>query len=136
MTRLTLRTIQRPRKSHRCAHCGHMIPPGVSHREESLFWDGESHSFRAHHDCAALWSEAFEIYGDYTQGMDLDLCEAIEPDESRALTQAAYDRFRGHYPHAICRLEYRWQMGDLAGQARYAARGLVADPEEYPEVYG
>lgn len=130
------RTVKTPRKPHRCEHCGHMIPPGTSHLAEAGVWDGEFYEIRAHHDCRALWLEAFDTYGDYEDGMVHDLCEAIEADESRDLVQAAYDHYRGRYPHVICRLEYRWQKGDLAGRDRYLARGLTPDPEDYPEVYG
>lgn len=130
------RTVANPKKSHKCCHCGHMIPPGMSHLSESGVWEGEFYTERAHHDCAALWAEAFKTYGDYEDGMPHDLVEAIEPDESRALVQEAYDHYRGRYPNVICRLEYRWQKGDLATRDRYAARGLTPDPEDCPEVYG
>lgn len=130
------RLVAKPTKAHRCEHCQHTIPPGVSHIMETGVWDGEFYTIRAHHDCAALWSEAFDTYGDIYDGMPHDLCEAIEPDERRDLVQAAYDHYRGLYPHVICRLEYRWQKGDLATRDRYAARGLTPEPEDCPEVYG
>lgn len=130
------RTVAKPTKAHRCEHCGHMIPPGVSHLAKSGVWDGDFYTFRAHLDCNELWSEAFDTYGDYSDGMPLDLAEAIEPDERRSIVQEAYDHYRGRYPHVICRLEYRWQKGDLAGRARFLAHGLEPDPEDYPEVYG
>jgi len=130
------RIVKRPTKAHRCDHCGHMIPPGVPHIAESGVWDGEFYTMRAHQDCADLWAEAFNTYGDYSDGMPHDLMECIEPDESRDLVQAAYDHYRGRYPHAICRLEYRWQKVDIAHAKRYRARGLEPDPEDCPEVYG
>lgn len=130
------REVKNSRKPHRCEHCGHMIPSKTPHLYESGVWDGEFYTFRAHHDCRALWLEAFDTYGNWSDGMDYDLCEAIEPDESRELVQVAFDHYRGRYPHVICRLEYRWQKGDLAGRERYLSRGLEPDPEDYPELYG
>lgn len=131
MTFQTVVTVHRPRRAHRCAHCLSMIPAGVSHRKETGFWDGHFYSSRMHHDCAALWAEAFDTYGDPWDGMAHDLLEVIEGDE-----QAAYDHFRGHYPHVICRLELRWQRGDIAAAERLRALGVEPDPEDYPEVYG
>lgn len=72
-----------------------MIPAGASHLMESGVWEGEFYTIRAHHDCAALWSEAFHIWGDYQDGMPHDLLECIEADESRDLVQAALDSYRG-----------------------------------------
>jgi hypothetical protein len=131
-----VRIVKKPLKAHRCEYCGSMIPPGVSHLQNSGVWDGQFYSVRGHHDCAALWAEAFGDYGDWQDGMPHDLCEAIEPDERRATVQAAYDRYRGKYPHVICRLELRWQRGDIAAHDRYRARGLEPDTEDHPEVYG
>lgn len=130
------REVKNPRKPHRCEHCGHMIPAGTPHLAEAGVWDGDFYEIRAHHDCRALWLEAFDTYGDWDDGMAHDLCEAIEADESHDLVQAAYDHYRGRYPHVICRLEYRWQKGDIAHRDRYLSRGLEPDPEDYPEVYG
>lgn len=136
MTFQNTHTIRNPRKSHRCAHCGSMIPAGLSHLMETGVWEGEFYTRRAHHDCAALWSEAFQIYGDWDDGMAEDLLECIEADESRELVQAALDSYRGRYPHVICRLELRWQLSDIRGRERYRSYGLQPDPEVYPEVYG
>ena len=136
MTFENTRTIRNPRKPHRCEHCGSMIPKGVSHLMKSGVWEGEFYTIRAHHDCAALWSEAFQIYGDCNDGMVGDLLEAIEPDESRELVQAALDSYRGRYPHVICRLELRWQRSDIRGRERYRANGIEPDPEYYPDTYG
>lgn len=129
------RTVKNPRKPHRCAHCASTIPAGVSHVQEAGFWDGDFYTMRAHHDCAALWAELYTDYGDPWEGMAHDICEAIG-DEGRGFVQDVYDSYRGHYPHVICRLELRWQRGDIRGRDRYRALGLEPDPEDYPEVYG
>ena len=136
MTFQRTRAINNPRKPHRCAHCGSMIPAGVPHLMESGVWEGDFYAHRAHHDCEALWSEAFATYGDWDDGMPLDLLEAIEGEEGRDLVQAAYDSYRGRYPHVICRLELRWQRVDIMGADRLRALGVDPDPEDYPEVYG
>jgi hypothetical protein len=136
MTFHSKRFIKNPRKAHRCVHCSAMIPAGTPHLEESGIWEGEFFHHRMHTDCAALWSEAFADYGDWDDGMALDLAEAIEADETRDLVQAAYDHYRGRFPHVICRLELRWQRGDINGADRLRALGITPDPEDYPEVYG
>lgn len=129
-------TVQRPRKSHRCAHCGSTIPAGVSHLVNSGIWEGQFYSDRLHHDCAALWTELFRTYGDWDDGMPMDLAEVIGQDETRDFVQQEMDAWRGQYPHVICRLELRWQRGDIKHRDRYLAKGLEPDPEDYPEVYG
>ena len=136
MTFQNTRTICNPRKPHRCAYCGSIIPKGVSHVLETGVWENEFYSDRGHHDCIKLWNAAYSDYGDPYDGMPRDLVEAIEPDESRDIKQAAYDSYRGRYPHVICRLELRWQRGDIKARDRYLARGLEPDPEDHPEVYG
>jgi hypothetical protein len=131
------RRIARSRKPHICAHCGSTIPTGSPYlKRVGLSVDGDFYSDAAHEDCAALWSEAFDTYGDWEYGMPWDLCEAIEPDESREFVQSAYNHYRGRYPHVICRLEFRWQRGDIDNRERLRALGREPDPEDYPEVYG
>lgn len=136
MTFQSARTIKNPRKPHRCDYCGSKIPKRVSHYKEAGVWEGDFYTIRGHHDCRALWLDVFSIYGDPYDGMPLDLCEVIAGDEGREIVQAEYNLWRGHYPHAICRLELRWQRGDIAGRERYCAAGLEPDPEDYPEVFG
>lgn len=138
MTELSsTRNIRRTRVPHRCDHCGTIIPPGSAAIKWADIWDGDFYHGYVHHDCRALWLEAFDTYCDPEERvMPHDLVEAIEPDETRAITQAAYDSYRGRYPHVICRLELRWQRGDIKARDRYRALGLEPDPEDYPEVYG
>ena len=136
MTFRTVRTIKKPRRAHRCVHCLSTIPAGVSHNLEAGVWDGAFYTARMHHDCAALWAEAYDTYADWDEGMVHDLLEAIEGDESRELRDEAYNHYRGRYPHVICRLELRWQRADIAAADRLRARGTEPDPEDYPEVYG
>ncbi len=136
MTFRTQKNVKKGRKPHRCSYCGSTIPAGWPSIITAQVWEGEFHTDRGHVDCCDLWNEAFDDYGDYGDGMPFDLMEAIEPDETRALVQAAYDRYRGRYPHVICRLELRWQRGDLKMQARYRELGIDQDPEDCPELYG
>ena len=135
MTFRTETIVKRGRKAHRCDYCGSMIPAGSPSVRVVGRWQGDFYEVRGHLDCSALWSEAYGVYGDPDDGMPIDLGEAIEGDESRDLVQAAYDHYRGHYPHVICRLELRWQRGDIAGRERYRALGIEPDPEDCPEVY-
>lgn len=136
MTFRTTTHVKAGRKAHRCDYCGSMIPAGWPSIKTAQVWEGDFYQHRGHIDCEALWREAFDVYGDYSDGMDIDLCEAIEGDEDREIVQAAYDFYRGRYPHVICRLELRWQRGDIAGRDRYRAFGLEPTTEDYPEVYG
>lgn len=123
------------RKPHRCEYCGGTITVGQSSVKIAGVHEGDFFAARGHLDCAALWSEAYRIYGD-DEGMPFDLIEAMDPDEAREIKQHTYDHYRGRYPHVICRLELRWQRGDLAQRDRYLQLGIEPDPEDCPEVYG
>lgn len=138
---MTFRTethVKAGRKAHRCDYCGGMIPAGSPSMKIAGHWQSDFYQARGHLDCFALWNEAYDIYGDPEDGMPFDLCDAIAGDERREIVQAEYDHWRGHYPHVICRLELRWQRGDIAGRDRYRALGITLDAadEDYPEVYG
>lgn len=136
MTFLTETIIRRGRKPHCCDHCAGTIPAGDPSKKIAGHWDGHFYTARAHLDCATLWSEVYPIYGDDREGMPLDLMEAMDGDEAREIKQATYDHYRGHYPHVICRLELRWQRGDIKTRDRYRDLGFEPDPEDCPEVYG
>lgn len=124
------------RKHHRCDHCRGWIAPGETYIREVGKWEGKRYAIKGHSDCRALWNEAFPTYGDPYDGMPHDLAEAIGGDESRETIEHEYNLWRGHYPHVICRLELRWQRGDVAARDRWRAAGLEPDPEDYPEIYG
>lgn len=136
MTFRTETIIKKNARPHRCDYCGSTIPAGAPSIKIAGHWDGSFYTARGHIDCVQMWNEAYETYSDDYEGMPFNLFEAIEPDESRAIVEAAYNHFRGRYPHVICRLELRWQRSDLADRDRYLKAGLEPDPEDYPEVYG
>lgn len=127
--------IRKTRKPHRCEHCQSTIPAGSACWKEAGVWEGDFYAGYSHLDCIALWRDLFPVYGDPYDGMALDLGEVIGGDESREVVQDEYDQWRGHYPHVICRLELRWQRGDIKQRDRYMALGLEVDPEDCPEVY-
>ena len=136
MTFHSEKTIRKSRKPHRCEYCGGTIPKGSTCMKEAGVWEGSFYTIYGHQDCRDLWLEVFLIYGDPYDGMASDLGEVIGGDEPREIVQAEYDHYRGHYPHVICRLELRWQRGDIRQRDRYTALGYEIDPEDCPEVYG
>lgn len=129
-------TTRKTRKPHHCDYCGSTIPQGSACIKEAGVWEGSFYTCYGHQDCRALWLEVFSIYGDPYGGMAWDLGEVIGGDESREIVQAEYNHYRGHYPHVVCRLELRWQRGDITYRDRCAARGYEVDLEDCPEVYG
>ena len=135
MTFQTKTTIKAGRKSHHCDYCGSAIPVGSPSVKIAQIWDGDFNSNRGHVDCVDLWDMAFNDHGDCNDGMDIDLSEAIGGDECRAIKQECLDAYRGYFPHAICRIELRWQRGDIACRERYRALGFEPDAEDCPEIY-
>ena len=136
MTFRTETIIKSGRTSHICDYCGGTIPAGSRSQKIAGRWDGDFYSARGHLDCNALWNEVYHIYADDYEGMQFDLMEAMDADEDREIKQATYDLYRGRYPHVICRLELRWQRGDISTADRYRSLGLEPEPEDCPEVYG
>lgn len=136
MTFSTKTTVRSGRKSHRCDYCGNTIPAGWPIVKIAGVYEGDFHSARGHIDCNALWNEAYPFGGYWGDAYPFDLCEVLAADETREIVQAEYDLWRGQYPHVICRLELRWQRGDMAGQDRARVRGKEPDYEDYPEIYG
>lgn len=128
-------TVKSGRKAHHCDYCGGTIPKGAPSIKSAQIWEGDFYSHRGHVDCVALWKRAFHDHGDPWEGMGIDLAEAIGGDECREIKQECLDAYRGYFPHAICRLELRWQRGDIARRDRYRGLGLEPDPEDCPEVY-
>jgi len=90
------------RKRHFCEECGRSIVPGTQYLNQRCKDGGDVWTFKAHIDCAA-WGVAYRdkhdswrSYGDYMPMFDL-----IEPHE--------FNDWRGHFPHAVCRLEFKHQ---------------------------
>lgn len=83
------------RKSHTCAVCGCSIPKGVKHHYQSGVYDGGIQSWRVHSDCA-------EMHWHHNDGRECDdQCDDYYLDE-----------YRGIWPHAVCRIEYRQEIAE------------------------
>jgi hypothetical protein len=103
------------RKHHRCACCGHGIPPGTRHLKMVGKWQGDFYAERMHDDCYALWTALFDDWGDPYDGMPYDLVEMFCDCGDGHAAQEAIDAQRGFFPHAVCRIEFRlrhWLEGD------------------------
>lgn len=95
------------RKSHACEHCAGQIAPGTRHLKKVGKWEGDFYACRVHEDCNQLWFALFDDWGDPFDGMPFQLDEVfLSSGEDRA-TQEALDFWRGHFPHAVCRIEFR-----------------------------
>lgn len=92
---MTLLTFAYPRaaKDHRCAVCGTTIPKGVVHHYQTSAYDGTVGSWRAHSDCA-------EMHWHHNDGRAAD-------DQ---VDGYYLDEYRGRWPHAVCRIEFRLQV--------------------------
>ena len=99
-------TEERPvaRKHHECFHCTGSIVPGEQHREATIMVDG-IHTLRVHDDCDKLL-DAYMRAAQLSYGMDFPegvppLHELFAEDDFDA--NCAF--FRGHFPHAVTRIE-------------------------------
>jgi hypothetical protein len=95
------------RKQHRCEHCRAPILPGQTHHRIVGKWQGDFYAVRAHEDCHQLWNALFSDWGDPWDGMPYDLPELFADSCDKEAAQEALDCNRGHFPHAVCRVEYR-----------------------------
>ena len=95
-------------KVHRCDECGRTIPKGVKHHLQKGVFDGAWYTWRVHADCAELYWRANRHYYRWDDDMmrlcDFDISE-LEP-------------WRGHFPHAVTRLELGRALAEIEWQKR------------------
>ena len=94
------------RRPHRCAFCRRTIEIGDVHFKISGKWDGDFYSKRGHSDCRSLWEALFDDWGDPFDGMDYDLSHVFADSGDDRAAQEALDHWRGHFPHAVTRVEF------------------------------
>ena len=95
------------RKPHWCEYCCCQIPVGTLHVKMAGKWGGDFCAGRGHSDCKELWDKMFDEYGDPNDGMPWNLPEHISDMVSPFEAQASLDHWRGFYPHAVNRIEFR-----------------------------
>ena len=107
----TLLADERPRgrKHHRCYDCGRWIAPGEVHRKTANVFDGRAYTLRQHLDCYQMGIEARR--GD-------DCWEGIPPLWDDELVWEELCRWRGRFPHVVCRLELSQQLAEIRRQDR------------------
>lgn len=90
-------TYPKARKDHVCSECGRPIRKGVIYHHQKGIFDGSAYAWKVHKDCGGLFFKINRDWGyDEEEQQSLDafsLCE-IRP-------------YRGHFPHAVCRIEFR-----------------------------
>lgn len=93
------------RKNHICDVCGCTIPKDTLHHYQTSAYDGSVSSWRVHSDCAEMhWHHNEGRYGD---------------DQSDDYLGYGY---RGFWPHAVNRLEYRVEMNNRKWEAMRSKR--------------
>ena len=106
MTTLLGNYTYRARKQHRCWNCGGTIAPGTTYVQHACVNDGQAYRLKMHVDCekAAQIFYADNVW-DFPDGWPpmLDYLQ----EESRDERKHFFDRLRGHFPHVVCRLEFR-----------------------------
>lgn len=86
------------RKPHHCEECGRTIPKGASYIYQTNTDGGNVWAYKAHIDCSNLsikYRSLNRLWND--DWMPLYEHVNFEPE--------ILDRWRGLYPHAICRFE-------------------------------
>ena len=102
------------RNHHRCYDCAGWITPGEIYHQQICVNDGSAYRIRQHSDCRAM-SDAV-----VASGYRLDYDDGIPPLHENDEATQCLDAWRGHYPHVVCRIEYRQQVQDLLRQNRSA----------------
>ena len=93
------------RKTHRCDVCGCDIPKGTIHHYQTSIFDGAYSSWRTHSDCAEMhWHHNKDRSPD-------DQCDDY----------LGYG-YRGHWPHAITRIELRSELAERRWKEAKARR--------------
>lgn len=100
-------TTHTARKAHRCAHCGSQIAPGSRYIKTVGRFDGDFFAERTHVDCSGLWHALFLDWGDPYDGMAFDLLDVLPACGCADVVVAELNAYRGHFPHAVCRIEHR-----------------------------
>lgn len=100
------------RKDHVCQECGCVIPKGTTHHLQKGVLDGSWYSWRVHSDCAELYWKANRDAGN-------GWYDDWYPLSEWCVSELEY--LRGHFPHAICRLELRREIQEINWQKRQAA---------------
>lgn len=100
------RTEHVARKRQVCEYCQSDIPPGTSHLKIAGKYDGDFYAVRGHLDCEKLWRALFEYLSPDGDGMQFNLCDELTSCCTANEAQETLDAVRGHYPHAVNRLEF------------------------------
>ena len=127
---------RRSRKHHRCFHCYRSIAPGETYGFQSNVYDDSAYTLRWHLDCEELAAEYRSglppyYHDDGFPPLYDDLADSGE-------MELLLDAYRGHYPHAVTRMEWHDQMAEIRMADRLAeylvreACGFIhsEDPEE------
>jgi hypothetical protein len=104
---------RRGRKHHQCFHCYQMIPPRELREVFTGKDDGLIYTLHSHLDCRDMSYAIVDLgYGpDYWDGIPPLLDELQDSGEF----EAECNRWRGQYPHVICRLEFHQQAQEGRG---------------------
>ena len=96
------------RKAHVCDVCGCTIPKGQKHHYQTVAYDGTVSAWRTHSDCAEMhWHHNDGRAGD-------DQCDDYYLNE-----------YRGFWPHAVNRIEFRVEMAERRWNARRTDRNAA-----------
>lgn len=95
------------RKKHVCECCWSPIPPGSPYLRLSGKWEGDFYDSSQHGDCRALWNALYNEWADLGEGMAFDLIGVFQDTGESQLAQESLNKWRGHFPHAVTRLEHR-----------------------------
>ncbi|WP_288927331.1 hypothetical protein [uncultured Maritimibacter sp.] len=90
------------RKDHVCVECGRTIPKGECYLRQANTDGSQVWTYKAHVDCAEFsvaYRTSNKLWDDYDW---MPLWELIDFEDDLSV-------WRGRYPHAVCRLELRWQ---------------------------
>lgn len=104
--------VERPtksRKTHKCEMCRRGIPKGSAYLRIAGSGSDGFYNGKAHADCNEMWQQIYADL-DHSDGMEWDLLEAMDDCLSAAEMQETLDSYRGHFPHVVCRLEYRLSL--------------------------
>lgn len=127
--------VRASRKQHRCEYCRCMIPTGASYCRLAGEYEGVFFSVSGHVDCCDMWNAAYPVYAEYSEGMPFDLYEAVCGDEARDYALYELGQWRGQFPHAVCRIELRLQIGDQRAIERHKSAGFEPDLEPWEVLH-
>lgn len=93
-------------KPHRCNYCRSTIATGTPYLKIAGRWQGDFYSGKGHQDCRALWHRLYFDWA-HDEGMDWNLAEVLTESCERVKAAEALNFWRGDFPHAVNRLEFR-----------------------------